>query len=126
MSSRSTTMRMDGTQSTPYPMLTSQPMAFTIDEPPPSSYGPRLKSHSMGPMPDSPKLWLVRVRVCSVPQRHVSESSPMSSDASFHAVASASAMTASRPVAPEAVLLHHGESGWPSRVPTTLYQRSPP
>ena len=40
-------------------------------------------------MPDSPKLWLVSMRVCRRPQRHPSGSLPMRSDASLHASSSA-------------------------------------
>jgi hypothetical protein len=109
---------MDGTAVIPYPWNGSQPVALTMLDPPELSTGPRLNSHSTGPMPDVPNDSWVAVRVCRSPQRQSAGSSPSSSVSSSAAASIAAASTSSRPLASSP--RHQCESG-SSKSPETTY-----
>ena len=66
---RSIIMRIDGhRRRSRSPRRAVQPVASTTDEPPPTGYGPRLNSHSIGAMPLLPNVPLVqRERVQRAP-----------------------------------------------------------
>ena len=78
-SERSTIMRIDGTVMVSKLTPMSHPVALATDDPPPTGKGPRLKSHSIGAMPEAPNVPLTSGSACSVPEFHFAWLSPWSS-----------------------------------------------
>src|SRR6478609_899908 len=126
--SRSTTIRIEGAESTSYPTAAFQLVASTTELPPPTSYGPRLNRARTSPMLLCPSDSFSRWSWCRWPQVHFVGLTEIRRVSSSRASRIASERIRSRSSTTLSVVesSHHWLSGCRSRLLTTAIQRCPP